>query len=171
MAARYQSTSKLDNNASQVTAPNTSLQRGPKSRASALIDSLPGNTLISKTGILTVGAAALATAVSKELYIFNDESVILICSSLLLYFVAQLGAPGYKQWVNSIAEQQSNILNSARADHKQAIQERIDSVGQMKNVVEITKDLSKSAGILPEWKQRYLNWDRESILQPRRRAC
>ena len=138
---RFQSTSKLDNKASQVTAPNTDPQPDPKSRAAALIDALPGNSLISKTGFLTVGTAALAAAVSKELYIFNDESVILICSSILLYLVATLGAPGYAAWVNSIAEQQSNLLNSTRADHKQAIQERIDSVGQMRNVVEITKDL------------------------------
>jgi len=139
---RFQSTHKLDNKASQVTAPNTDpAEPDPKSRAAALIDALPGSSLLSKTGFLTVGTAALATAVSKELYIFNDESVILICSSILLYLVATLGAPGYTAWVNSIAEQQSNILNSARADHKQAIQERIDSVGQMKNVVEITKDL------------------------------
>jgi len=59
----------------------------------------------------------------------------------LLYLVAQLGAPGYSQWVNSIAQQQSQVLNSAREDHKAAIQERIDSVGQMKDVVEITKNL------------------------------
>ena len=55
--------------------------------------------------------------------------------------MATLGGPGYTQWVNSVAQQQSHLLNSARADHKQAIQERIDSVGQMRNVVEITKDL------------------------------
>jgi F-type H+-transporting ATPase subunit b len=144
IAQRFQSTgsTKLDNKASQVTAPNTdAIQEDPKSRAAALIDALPGTSIISKTGFLTVGAAALATAVSKELYIFNDESVILICSSLLLYLVAQLGGTGYSQWVNSVAQQQSQLLNSAREDHKQAIQERIDSVGQMKNVVEITKDL------------------------------
>lgn len=136
------STSKLDNKASQVTAPNTEeALADPKSRAAALIDALPGNSILSKTGFLTVGTAALATAVSKELYIFNDESVILICSSLLLYLVSQLGAPGYTAWVNQVAQQQSNLLNSAREDHKQAIQERIDSVGQMRNVVELTKNL------------------------------
>jgi F-type H+-transporting ATPase subunit b len=125
-----------------VTAPNTPPpQPDPKSRAAALIDALPGNSLLSKTGFLTVGTAALATAVSKELYIFNDESVILICSSIVLYLVTTLGAPGYTEWVNSVSQQHSHLLNSARQDHKQAIQERIDSVGQMRNVVEITKDL------------------------------
>jgi F-type H+-transporting ATPase subunit b len=142
LSRRFRSTTKLDNKASQVTAPNTeAVQPDPKSRAAALIDALPGNSIMSKTGFLTVGAAALATAVSKELYIFNDESVILICSSLLLYLLAQLGAPGYSAWVDSVAAQQSQILNSAREEHKSAIQERIDSVGQMRNVVEITKDL------------------------------
>jgi F-type H+-transporting ATPase subunit b len=135
---RFQSTSKTDKKASQVAESG---QPDPKSRAAALIDALPGSSIISKTGFLTVGTAALATAVSKELYIFNDESVILICSSLLLYLVATLGAPGYAQWVQSIAQQHSDLLNSARADHKQAIQERIESVGEMKNVVELTKNL------------------------------
>jgi F-type H+-transporting ATPase subunit b len=135
-------TSELDNKASRVTAPNTDPPLpDPKTRAAALIDALPGNSLLSKTGFLTVGTAALATAVSKELYIFNDESVILICSSLLLYLVVQLGAPGYTEWVKSIQQQHTQLLTSAREDHKQAIQERIDSVGQMKNVVDITKTL------------------------------
>lgn len=58
-----------------------------------------------------------------------------------MYLVAQLGGPGYSAWVNQVAQQQSNLLNSARQDHKQAIQERIDSVGQMRNVVELTKNL------------------------------
>jgi F-type H+-transporting ATPase subunit b len=142
VSRRFEATSQLDNKASKVTAPNTDPHTpDPKSRAAALIDSLPGNSILSKTGFLTVGTAALATAVSKELYIFNDESVILICSSLLLYLVVQLGAPGYNAWVNQIAQQHTNLLTSARQDHKQAIQERIDSVGQMRNVVEITKNL------------------------------
>lgn len=133
---------KLDNQASKVTAPNTETPApDPKTRAAALIDALPGTSLITKTGFLTVGTAAVATAISKELYIFNDETVILICSSLLLYLVAKLGGPGYKDWVDSIATQQSNVLNSARDEHKQAIQERIDSVGAMRNVVDITKNL------------------------------
>src|ERR1700738_711474 len=98
-----------------VTAPNTDPPLpDPKTRAAALIDALPGNSLLSKTGFLTVGTAALATAVSKELYIFNDESVILLCSSLLLYLVVQLGAPGYTEWVKSIQQQQTQLLTSAR---------------------------------------------------------
>jgi len=52
-----------------------------------------------------------------------------------------MGGPGYTEWVNSIAAQQSQVLASAREEHKQTIQERIDSVGEMRNVVDITKNL------------------------------
>lgn len=139
---RLQSTSKPDNNVTQAAHSKSDPSKpDPKSRAAALIDALPGNSLLSKTGWLTVGTAALATAVSKELYVFNDESVILICSSLLLYLVVTLGGSPYGRWVQSIQQQHTNAFTSAREDHKQAIQDRIDSVGQMKNVVEITKDL------------------------------
>jgi F-type H+-transporting ATPase subunit b len=97
--------------------------------------------LISKTGFITIATAALATAVSKELYIFNDESVILICSAILVYLITSLGGAPYSAFVASVQQQHSHVLNSARAEHKQAVQERIDSVGQMRNVVDITKDL------------------------------
>jgi len=67
--------------------------------------------------------------------------VILICSAILVYLITSLGGAPYSAFVASVQQQHSHVLNSARAEHKQAVQERIDSVGQMRNVVDITKDL------------------------------
>lgn len=52
----------------------------------------------------------------------------------------------YSQWADGHIQRIKKILDGARAEHTQAVQERIDSVGQMKDVVSVTKalfDLSK----------------------------
>merc|ERR1712093_472827 len=54
-------------------ASSSSTQQDPKAKANALIDALPGNSLVSKTGILTLGTAISAVAISKELFVVNEE--------------------------------------------------------------------------------------------------
>merc|ERR1711964_966389 len=89
----------------------------PEAKATSIIDSLPGNSLISKTTWVTLGAGLTAFGVSNELYVANDETVIL--AGFLI----------------------SGILNEARSGHTQAIQTRIDSVNEKKDVVDVTKGL------------------------------
>ena len=47
----------------------------PAKRASSLIDSLPGNSVVSKTMIVTLGTGATAWALSNEIFIINAEYV------------------------------------------------------------------------------------------------
>jgi F-type H+-transporting ATPase subunit b len=56
----------------------------PKSRAAAIIDALPGNSILSKTGILSAGTALAAIAISKEFYVFNDETVLVMAAAGLM---------------------------------------------------------------------------------------
>merc|ERR1712130_589815 len=101
--------------ASMMTSTPTRLYSDkptPEAKATSIIDSLPGNSLISKTTWVTLGAGLTAFGVSNELYVANDETVIL-----------------------------AGILNEARSGHTQAIQTRIDSVNEKKDVVDVTKGL------------------------------
>lgn len=63
--------------------------------------------------------------------------------SLLTVFAAigKFGGPLYKEWADTQVGRIRDVLNSARADHTQAVKDRIDSVSQMGTVVEVTRDL------------------------------
>lgn len=112
-----------------------------KSKAQSLLDSLPGSTLVSKTAILSSAAAMSIWAISNELYIVNEETIVAI--SLLTVFAAigKFGGPLYKEWADAQVGRIRDVLNSARADHTQAVKDRIESVSQMGTVVEVTRDL------------------------------
>ncbi|KAK0530310.1 atp4 subunit B of the stator stalk of mitochondrial F1F0 ATP synthase [Tilletia horrida] len=113
----------------------------PESRASALLDVLPGNSLVSKTGWVTLGTGLSAVAISNELYVVNEETVIL---AGFLIFATLLGrslvAP-YTQWADSQIEKISGILNASRKEHTDAVAARIDSVSAQKDVAALTTEL------------------------------
>lgn len=113
----------------------------PKKKAQSILDSLPGSSLISKTAILSAGAGLSIAAISNELYVFNEETVVAVCVLSVFWAVAHYGGPYYKEWADGQIEKQKNILNSARADHTNAVKQRIDNVKQLGGVVEITKQL------------------------------
>jgi len=80
-------------------------------------------------------------AISNELYVVNDESLVAFCLLSVFWAVGKYGGPAYAEWASAQSQKIKDILNSARADHTQAVRERIDSVSQLGTVVDITKDL------------------------------
>jgi len=122
-------------------ASSSSTQQDPKAKANALIDALPGNSLVSKTGILTLGTAISAVAISKELFVVNEEVVVLASFTILIAFLAKIIRAPYSEWAESQIERIKGILNQSRSAHTQAVQSRIDSVGEMKDVVGLTEQL------------------------------
>lgn len=56
----------------------------PKQKANSLLDSLPGNSIISKTGYVTAFTGLSAFLVSKEIYVLNEETLVLVASTALL---------------------------------------------------------------------------------------
>ena len=71
----------------------------------------------------------------------NDETVLLMSGVGLLYFVGRLGGPMFNSIADDYIHRMRSVLGQARADHTQAVKDRIDSVGEMKGVVDITKAL------------------------------
>ncbi|KAL1845275.1 hypothetical protein VTK73DRAFT_752 [Phialemonium thermophilum] len=113
----------------------------PKSKAQSIIDALPGNSLVSKSAIISSLAGLSIYALSNEYYVVNEETVVAI--SLLSVWAALIkyGGPMYKQWAEGQNEKIKGILNAARADHTQAVKNRIENVQQMTGVIDITKAL------------------------------
>ncbi|KAK8149665.1 atp4 subunit B of the stator stalk of mitochondrial F1F0 ATP synthase [Beauveria asiatica] len=111
----------------------------PKKKAQSILDSLPGNSLLSKTAILSSGAGLSIYALSSEYYVMNEETVIAVCLLSIWGGLIKYGGPAYKEWAQSQNDKIKNILNSARADHTEAVKTRIEDVKQMGGVVDITK--------------------------------
>lgn len=125
---------------------NSSKTPDPKSKATSLIDALPGNTVLTKTGILGTSAAAIIYGISNQLYVINDESILLLIFLGFSGLVAKFMAPLYKDFADSRIKKVSDILNSSRVRHVDAVKDRIESVSELQNVSETTKvlfDVSK----------------------------
>lgn len=63
----------------------------PSERASEIINKLPSSpSLITKTGTAILGTGLLATAISQELYVMNEESILALGSFILFAFIAKV---------------------------------------------------------------------------------
>ncbi|KAI9894166.1 MAG: atp4 subunit B of the stator stalk of mitochondrial F1F0 ATP synthase [Vezdaea aestivalis] len=113
----------------------------PKKKAQSILDSVPGNSLISKTAVLSAGAGLSIAAISNELYVVNEESIVMLSLLTVFWAVAHYGGPMYKEWAEAQREKMLGILNSARGEHTTAVKERIESVNQLGGVIDLTKQL------------------------------
>ncbi|KAI4183923.1 MAG: hypothetical protein L6R41_005101 [Letrouitia leprolyta] len=113
----------------------------PSKKAQSIVDSLPGNSLVSKTAILSAGTGISIWAIANELYVVNEESIVMLATLSVFWAVARYGGPMYSEWAQGQINKQMNILNSAREEHTSAVQKRIESVRQLGGVVDVTKQL------------------------------
>lgn len=113
----------------------------PKKKAQSILDALPGNSLISKSAILSSAAGLSVYALSNEYYVVNEESVVAFALLSVWGAAIKYAGPMYREWAEGQNKKIAGILNAARSDHTQAVKDRIDSVKQMEGVVDITKSL------------------------------
>jgi len=63
----------------------------PKERASEIIEKLPSSpNLITKTGTALLGTGLAAAAISQELYVVNEETVLLVGSAILFTYIGKV---------------------------------------------------------------------------------
>jgi F-type H+-transporting ATPase subunit b len=125
-----------------INARSMSSAPPPAERASEIINNLPSSpNLITKTGTAILGTGLLATAISQELYVVNEETVVAAGSFILLAYIAKLIREPYRDWANTSIDRIKGVLDSARFEHTQAVKDRISSVEQMKDVVSLTEGL------------------------------
>ncbi|KIV97236.1 ATP synthase subunit 4, mitochondrial [Exophiala mesophila] len=113
----------------------------PKKKAQSILDALPGSSIASKTAILSAGAGISVWAISNELYVVNEESVVAFCLLSVFYGIFKYGGPAYNEWATTTIAKYKDILNSAREGHVEAVKSRIEDVKPLSNVVEITQQL------------------------------
>ncbi|ESK95913.1 mitochondrial atpase subunit [Moniliophthora roreri MCA 2997] len=114
----------------------------PEQRAQEIVDKLPSSpNLITKTGTALLGTGLAAAAISQELYVMNEETVLLVGSIIFFTYVAKIIREPYSNWAQSQIDKIKGVLDRARAEHTQAVKDRIDSVGQLKDVVSLTQGL------------------------------
>ena len=116
-------------------------QQDPKSRAQAILDALPGSNLASKTAILSGGAGLSIAAISNEIYVLSEETIVMVSFLTVVWAIWNYLGPSYRSWAESHNDRVRNILDTARENHKTAVQSRIDSVKSVGGVVDVTKDL------------------------------
>ncbi|KAA6409614.1 MAG: ATP synthase subunit mitochondrial [Lasallia pustulata] len=113
----------------------------PKKAAQSIIDSLPGSSLASKTAILSAGAGLSIFAISNELYVVNEETIVALCLLSVFWAVGHYGGPMYKDWAEGQVNKIKGILNAAREDHTSAVKQRIENVKELGGVIDVTKSL------------------------------
>ncbi|RMJ26544.1 hypothetical protein PHISP_02591 [Aspergillus sp. HF37] len=113
----------------------------PKQKAQSILDSVPGSSLVSKTATLSAAAGLSVAAISNELYVVNEETVVLFCVLCVFTGVAKYGGPMYREWAEGQVQRYKDILNSARTDHTDAVKQRIGNVQELSGVVDVTKQL------------------------------
>lgn len=121
------------------TTPAT--QPDPKTRAQAIIDALPGSSIVSKTAILSAGAGLSLAAISSELYVVNEESIVAFSLLSIFFAVGKYGGPMYADWAKGQIQKVKGILEASRARHSDSVQQRIDSFKELEGVVDLTKSL------------------------------
>ncbi|SCU88042.1 LAFA_0E10352g1_1 [Lachancea sp. 'fantastica'] len=125
---------------------STPAHQDPKEKASSILSALPGNSALSKTGILATSTAAAIYAISNELYVINDETILLGTFTGFAAIAIKFLAPAYKDYADARMKQVSDVLNASRTKHVDAVKQRIESVSELQNVSETTKvlfDVSK----------------------------
>ncbi|KAK5694271.1 atp4 subunit B of the stator stalk of mitochondrial F1F0 ATP synthase [Elasticomyces elasticus] len=115
--------------------------KDPKDTAQSILNALPGNSLVSKTAILSATAGLSIAAISNEIYVVNEESIVMLSLLTIYWAVYNYAGPMYKDWADSTAAKYAGILNAARRDHTEAVKTRIESVKSLGGVIDITKDL------------------------------
>ncbi|KAF9341609.1 atp4 subunit B of the stator stalk of mitochondrial F1F0 ATP synthase, partial [Mortierella sp. AD094] len=109
--------------------------------AQSIIDSLPGNSLLSKTAYVTALTGAATYLISKEIYVFNEESLVLLAFAATFGGIVKAAREPFNEWADGHITKIRTVLQKARVDHKAAVEDRIGQVGQMKDVVDVTKAL------------------------------
>jgi F-type H+-transporting ATPase subunit b len=113
-----------------------------------VIDALPGNSLVSKAAILSAGAGVSVAAVSNEIYVLNEETVVAFSLLTVFWAVFHYGGPAFSSWSASQKEKMSGILNAARENHTDSVKERISNVQELGGVVDITKSLFELSKVI-----------------------
>lgn len=71
----------------------------------------------------------------------NEETIVMISTLTVFWAIWKFGGPMYKEWADKEIAKIQGIMDQAKADHKQAVVDRMDNVKELGGVIDITKSL------------------------------
>ncbi|KAI8819397.1 uncharacterized protein EV422DRAFT_111027 [Fimicolochytrium jonesii] len=158
LAANVIVSARLQQRAEMASVPQ---RPEPKVAAESLIKLFPGEGLAAKSGSVLVTASIAAFLISKEVYLVDAEVFEMACIFGAYYIWYSNGKDGAIEYFNDKKNTIKRVLEQARQDHKAVVQERIQHVGKMSDIVDVTnglyemsKDIARLEAEAYELKQR-----------------
>ncbi|KAJ1735999.1 atp4 subunit B of the stator stalk of mitochondrial F1F0 ATP synthase [Coemansia sp. Benny D160-2] len=117
-------------------------ERTPASeKANSIIDAFPGDSLVAKTGYFAGVTGLTALLISKEIYVVNEETILLVAFGAIIAVLYRAIKEPYKNWADTNLAAIKDILTGARGEHKTAVLAQIEAQSQLKDIVQYTKSL------------------------------
>ncbi|KAJ3092732.1 NADPH-dependent diflavin oxidoreductase 1 [Quaeritorhiza haematococci] len=113
----------------------------PKEVATSLINMFPGDSLVAKSGSVLVASSIAAFLISKEIYIVDAEFFEMFCIFGAYYLWYRGGKDGMIEYFNDRKSTVQKVLTQAREDHKAVVKERMEHIGKMSDIVDVTNNL------------------------------
>lgn len=121
----------------------SSKQVDPKVKADELLNKLPSNNWIRNTTSLTLLASASAFALSKELYVFNEESILMASFATCVALVYKQGKPAFLETADAYIANMKKVLTDARAQHSKLVSAQVEESSKLSDITSETKNLFK----------------------------
>jgi F-type H+-transporting ATPase subunit b len=75
-----------------------------KSKAGALMNLVPGNSVLTKTGVLSLLTGLTAYGISKEIIILHSETLIVVGTGIVLALAYKNISGPFQEWADSERE-------------------------------------------------------------------
>ena len=123
--------------------------RVPVAKANSLLDLVPGNSLLTKTGVVATGVGLTAVAISKEFLLLHPETIVLGAFAGMVVFLHQQVTPIVANELDTRADEIRKHLNAAGDARKanllneiEATKGNTETVGITKEIFAISKDIT-----------------------------
>jgi F-type H+-transporting ATPase subunit b len=140
LARRLQSLIRVGSSYSHVRFSSLT-KPDPKERALKLLNLVPGSSLLSKTGTLTVGTGLVAFLISKELILLHSETLVLACFIGVTYLLYKNTSGLVTKELDARTEELRKSLSAGRERTKASLEEQIHHALEAKEMTNIQKDL------------------------------
>ncbi|KAJ1643356.1 atp4 subunit B of the stator stalk of mitochondrial F1F0 ATP synthase [Coemansia erecta] len=127
---------------SAIRAYSANNERPPaEQKANSIIDAFPGNSLIAKTGYFASATGLTALLISKEIYVVNEETILVVAFGSILAVLYKAIKEPYVNWAESSLKAIEDLLTGARSEHKTAMLSQIEAKSKLKDIVAYTKNM------------------------------
>ncbi|KAJ1800309.1 atp4 subunit B of the stator stalk of mitochondrial F1F0 ATP synthase, partial [Coemansia sp. RSA 2598] len=127
---------------SAIRAYSSNSERPPaEQKANSIIDAFPGSSLVAKTGYFAGATGLTALLISKEIYVVNEETILVVAFGSILAVLYKAIKEPYANWAESSLKAIEDLLTGARSEHKAAMLSQIEAKSKLKDIVAYTKSM------------------------------